>query len=261
MEVIDLLSIGSGGIVGFALGLLGGGGSILAVPLLMYVVGMRSPHMAIGTSALAVAVNAFANLISHSRAGNVKWPCAAMFALSGVAGAAIGAALGKAMDGRRLLFLFGFVMIAVGAAMLSPRAAAGDPSVKINPAIAIRLVFIGAIVGLLSGFFGIGGGFLIVPGIMLGSGMAAINAVGSSLLSVSAFGLTTAISYAFAGLVDWRIASFFIAGGIIGGLIGVTLSKHLASRRATLTRIFALAVFVVAGFVLWQSAPALSMFR
>ena len=258
--MIDLLSIGCGTVVGFALGLLGGGGSVLAVPLLIYVVGMRSPHMAIGTSALAVAVNAFANLISHSRAGNVKWPCAAVFAVSGVAGAAIGAALGKAMDGGRLLFLFGLVMIAVAAAMLSPRAAAGDPGVKINPAIAIRLVSIGAIVGLLSGFFGIGGGFLIVPGIMLGSGMATINAVGSSLLSVGAFGLTTAISYALAGLVDWRIAGFFIAGGIVGGLIGVTVSRYLAGRRAMLTQIFALAVFVVGGFVLWRSAPGLSLF-
>jgi uncharacterized protein len=258
-SVTDLLSIGSGGIVGFALGLLGGGGSILAVPLLIYVVGVRSPHMAIGTSALAVAVNAFANLISHSRAGNVKWPCAAVFALSGIIGAAIGAALGKAVDGGRLLFLFGLVMVVVAIAMLSPRAASGDPGIRINPAIAFRLVIIGAIVGLLSGFFGIGGGFLIVPGIMLGSGMATINAVGSSLLAVGAFGLTTAMSYAVAGLVDWRIAGFFIAGGILGGLIGVTLSRYLAARRAVLTRIFALAVFAVAGFVLWRSAQTLSL--
>jgi len=255
--VTDFLSVGSGTLVGFALGLLGGGGSILAVPLLMYVVGMRSPHMAIGTSALAVAVNAFANLISHSRAGNVKWPCAAVFAVSGVAGAALGAALGKAMDGSKLLFLFGLVMIAVAAAMLSPRAAAGDPGVRINRPIAIRLVLIGAVVGVLSGFFGIGGGFLIVPGIMLGSGMATINAVGSSLVSVGAFGLTTAISYAVAGFVDWRIAGFFVAGGILGGLAGVRVSAHFAGKRAALTRIFAVAVFAVAGFVLWRSAPAL----
>ena len=229
----------------------------MAVPLLLYVVGMRSPHMAIGTSALAVAVNAFANLISHSRAGNVKWPCAAVFALSGIAGAAAGAAAGKAIDGSHLLLLFGFVMIAVAVAMLSPRAAVGNPDVRINPAIAVRLVIVGAIVGLLSGFFGIGGGFLIVPGLMLGSGMATINAVGSSLLSVGAFGLTTAISYALSGLVDWRVAGFFIAGGVVGGFIGVKLSGHLAGRRAVLTRIFAVAVFVVAGFVLWRSASAM----
>ena len=252
----DILSVGSGGIVGFALGLLGGGGSILAVPLLVYVVGVRSPHVAIGTSALAVAANAFANLIGHSRAGNVKWPCAAVFAASGVAGAVAGAQLGQLVDGTKLLFLFGLVMLAVAAAMFSPRAAAGDPGVRINAKIAPRLIGIGLGVGLMSGFFGIGGGFLIVPAIMLGSGMATINAVGSSLVSVGVFGLTTAVSYAFAGMVDWRIAGFFVLGGIGGGLAGIALAKRLSTRRAALTRIFAVAVIAVAGFVLWRSAPA-----
>jgi len=256
MHINDILSIGSGGLVGFALGLLGGGGSILAVPLLIYVVGMKDTHLAIGTSALAVAANAFANLIAHGRAGNVKWPCATVFAISGVAGAAAGAALGKTVDGGKLLFLFGIVMVAVAFAMLHPRTAvSGDPNVRITPAIAARLIGIGVIVGLLSGFFGIGGGFLIVPAIMLGSGMAMLNAVGSSLVSVGAFGLTTAISYAVAGLVDWRVAGFFILGGIIGGAAGTALAGRLAAERALLTRIFAGAVLAVAAFVLWRSAP------
>lgn len=257
MGITDLLSIGSGSLVGFSLGLLGGGGSILAVPLLVYVVGLRSTHMAIGTSALAVAVNAFANLIPHHRAGNVKWPCAAVFAISGIAGAAGGAALGKAVDGKQLLFLFGLVMIAVAVAMLTPRAAsAGNPDVKLTPAIGIRLAGTGLLVGAMSGFFGIGGGFLIVPAIMLGAGMAAINAVGSSLVSVGAFGLTTAVSYAVAGMVDWRIAALFIFGGVLGGLAGTRLAGHLAGQRGALTRIFAVAVLVVAGFILWRSAGA-----
>lgn len=252
----DLLSTGSGVLVGFALGLLGGGGSILATPLLLYVVGVRSPHVAIGTGALSVSANAFANLFAHSRVGNVKWPCAGVFALAGVAGAFAGAALGKAMDGGKLLFLFGLVMVAVAAAMLSPRAASGDPDVRINPGIAVRLVLIGLLVGLLSGFFGIGGGFLIVPGIMLGSGMATINAVGSSLVSVGVFGLTAALIYATAGLVDWRVAAFFILGGVAGGWIGARLSTRLAAERVLLTRIFAAVVFCVAAFVLWRAEPA-----
>jgi len=255
MHINDFLSVGSGSLVGFALGLLGGGGSILAVPLLIYVVGMKDTHLAIGTSALAVAANAFANLTAHHRAGNVKWPCATVFAISGVAGAAAGAALGKAVDGQQLLFFFGLAMVAVSVAMLHPRTAMGDPDVRITPAIALRLVGIGFIVGLLSGFFGIGGGFLIVPAIMLGSGMAMLNAVGSSLVSVGAFGLTTAISYALAGLVDWRVAGFFIAGGILGGIAGTALAGRLAGERALLTRIFAVAVLAVAAFVLWRSAP------
>lgn len=252
----DLLSVGSGGLVGFTLGLLGGGGSVLAVPLLVYVVGVRSPHMAIGTSALAVAVNAFTNLIAHGRGGNVKWPCALTFAASGVAGAFAGARLGQMVDGHRLLFLFGLVMLAVAAAMLTPRAAAGDPGVRIDRTIALRLIGIGLVVGLLSGFFGIGGGFLIVPAIMLGSGMATINAVGSSLVSVGTFGLATAISYAFAGLVDWRIAGFFILGGLTGGLVGVALATRLAPRRAVLSRLFAAMVAGVGLYILWRTVPA-----
>lgn len=251
----DLASVLSGGVVGFALGLLGGGGSILAVPLLIYVVGVRSTHVAIGTSAFAVAANAFANLIAHSRAGHVKWPCATTFAAAGVAGALAGAQLGQMVDGKKLLFLFGLVMLAVAAGMASPRAAQGDPGVRIDRTIALRLIATGLVVGLASGFFGIGGGFLIVPAIMLGSGMATINAVGSSLVSVGTFGLATALSYAIAGLVDWRIAGLFILGGIAGGLVGVALAKRLSARRALLTRLFAGVVVAMAAFLLWRSAP------
>ena len=257
--VQDILAVLCGGLVGFSLGLVGGGGSILAVPLLLYVVGIPAPHMAIGTSALAVAVNAFANLIPHSRAGNVKWPCAAVFAVAGVAGALAGSSLGKATQGDWLLFFFALVMLAVGAAMLRPRAAEGDPAVRINARIALRLVVIGFLAGGLSGFFGIGGGFLIVPGIMLGSGMPMISAIGSSLVSVGAFGVTTAANYAASDLIDWRIAATFISGGIAGGWIGVHLATRLASRRAALSRVFALLIFAVAAYVLWRSAGAIRL--
>jgi uncharacterized membrane protein YfcA len=253
----DLLSFGSGTLVGFALGLLGGGGSILAVPLLVYVVGLKDAHFAIGTSALAVSVNAFANLISHARAGTVKWPCAIVFAVAGIGGAALGALLGRHVDGQHLLFLFGLVMLAVAAGMFGNRAAGGDPLVRIDRGIAIRLVGTGLVVGFLSGFFGIGGGFLIVPAIMLGSGMATINAVGSSLVSVGAFGLTTAATYALAGLVDWRIAAIFVLGGIAGGLAGVRLSVRLSEKRGVLSRSFAVAVIFVAAFVLWKSSAGM----
>ena len=176
-----------GSLVGFSLGLIGGGGSILAVPLLIYVVGIRDPHVAIGTSALAVGVNAVVNLLGHWRRGNVKWPCAIVFAASGVMGAAAGSTAGKMVDGGKLLFLFALIMIAVGLAMLRPRASGGDPDVRLSPAIAGRLLAVGFVVGAVSGFFGIGGGFLIVPGIMLGSGIPVLNAIGSPLFSVAAY--------------------------------------------------------------------------
>jgi len=254
MGLPDILSFGSGTLVGFALGLLGGGGSILAVPLLIYVVGVKDAHVAIGTSALAVSANAFANLIPHARAGNVKWPCAVVFAVSGVFGAALGAMLGRHVEGQHLLFIFGLVMLAVAAGMFSKRAAEGDALVHIDRAIAVRLIGVGLVVGLLSGFFGIGGGFLIVPAIMLGSGMAAINAIGSSLVSVGAFGLTTAVTYALAGLVDWRVAAVFVLGGIVGGFVGVRLSVRLSEHRGVLSKAFAVVVVCVASFVLWKSS-------
>lgn len=255
--ITDLLAILSGSVVGLMLGLFGGGGSILAVPLLLYVVGIPSPHTAIGTSALAVSVNAFANLISHSRAGNVKWPCAAVFGLAGVAGALAGSTLGKLVDGQKLLFVFGLVMVAVALAMLRSRQATGDANVRISPAIAVRLIGIGLVTGLLAGFFGIGGGFLIVPGIMLGSGMAMLNAIGSSLLSVGAFGLTTAATYAADGFVDWRVAGVFIAGGVAGGLAGLSLVQRLAAHESTLRKIFSGLVLAVAVWIIWSSAGSL----
>jgi uncharacterized protein len=244
-----LLTLACGLIVGLSLGAIGGGGSILAVPLLMYVVGVSDPHVAIGTSAFAVGANALANLLGHWRRGSVKWPCAAAFAVAGVAGTVVGSVLGKGFDGQKLLFLFAFVMVAVGLAMLRPRSSGGDPSVHINPGIATRLLGVGLVTGIIAGFFGIGGGFLIVPGIMLGSGMPILNAIGSSLFSVSAFGFTTAASYALSGLVDWSMALLLIAGGIVGGVLGTRISSRLAGRRHALERAFAVIVLGVAVYV------------
>ena len=246
----DLIALAAGSIVGFSLGLIGGGGSILAVPLLLYVVGIRDAHIAIGTSAFAVAVNAFVNLAVHWRAKTVKWPCAAVFAGAGVIGAAIGSTLGKLMDGEKLIFLFALVMIGVGIAMLLRRSSQGDPDVRITPRIAARLAGLGLLAGAISGFFGIGGGFLIVPGIVLGSGMTILNAIGSSLFSVGAFGLTTAANYAWSGLVDWRIAAELIAAGAVGGFFGMKSAVHLASKRQTLTYIFAGLIFLTATYML-----------
>jgi uncharacterized membrane protein YfcA len=210
-------------------------------------------HQAIGTSALAVAANAFLNLAQHGRNGTVKWPCASVFAAAGVLGALLGSTLGKAMDGERLLFLFALIMVAVGVAMLMRRNDVGDPAVRITPAIGLRLAGIGFLAGLVSGFFGIGGGFLIVPGLMLGSGMSILNAVGSSLLSVGVFGAATAANYAISGLVNWPIAGLFIAGGGLGGAVGMRLAGRLATQRGLLTRIFAGVIFVVAAYMLTRS--------
>ena len=246
----------SGALVGFVLGLVGGGGSILAVPLMVYLVRVRDPHVAIGTSALAVAANAAMGLASHHRIGNVRWRCALVFALAGIVGAAIGSTLGKAFNGQRLLFLFALVMIAVGVLMLRRRSHVGDSDVRLGRDNALKLALFGFATGLFSGFFGIGGGFLIVPGLIAATGMAMINAVGSSLVAVTAFGLTTATNYALSGLVDWPLALLFIAGGAAGSVAGTTAARRLSSK-GTLTTVFAVLIFVVAAYMLWKSAPNL----
>jgi uncharacterized membrane protein YfcA len=247
----------SGALVGFTLGLVGGGGSILAVPLMVYLVGVPSAHLAIGTSAFAVAANAATGLIGHARAGTVKWRCGGMYAAAGVAGALAGSTAGKALDGTRLLFLFALVMVVVGLLMLRSRNAEGVPGAQCNRENAPKVLGYGLATGLFSGFFGIGGGFLIVPGLIGSTRMPMLNAVGTSLVAVAAFGLTTAISYAFSGLVDWPLAFVVIAGGIVGGLAGLSAATRLSEKRGALTTAFAVLIFAVAAYMLWKSAAAL----
>jgi uncharacterized membrane protein YfcA len=257
----DVLTVFSGGLVGFSLGLIGGGGSVLAVPLLVYVVGVKSPHVAIGTSALAVAANAAVNLYSHWRTGHVKLNCAVTYALFGIAGAAIGSAVGKAIDGDKLLALFGIVMIVTAASMVRRPPSAGHPEVQLNRKTAARLLpRLGAAAlatGFLSGFFGIGGGFLIVPGLVVATGMPLINAIASSLVSVTSFGATTATNYALSGLVDWWIVALLLAGGAAGGFAGTATARHLAGQRGMLATAFALIVGAVGIYVVWRGVAAI----
>ena len=247
------LAVVSGSLVGFSLGLVGGGGSILAVPLLVYVVGVPNAHVAIGTSAVAVAANAAVNLLNHHRVGNVIWRCALVFAGAGVVGAFVGSTLGKAVDGQKLLAAFAVLMMVVGGLMLHKRGVGGAKIVKLDRDTLPRLVIIGLATGALSGFFGIGGGFLIVPGLMLATGMPILNAVGSSLVAVTAFGLTTAANYAVSGQVDWILAGLFVVGGIAGGFVGSRSAHTLASRRGYLNVAFAALIFAVAIYMLVRS--------
>lgn len=255
--MIDLLTaasaILSGAAIGLILGLVGGGGSILAVPLLVHVVGIRSPHMAIGTAAVAVGINAAMGLVAHARAGNVKWRCGLVFAAAGVAGALTGAALGKAYDGQKLLFLFGLLMVVVGLSMLRKRTSKPRPDVLLDRASAGRLVPrlapAGLGVGLLSGFFGIGGGFLVVPGLIWATAMPMTAAIGTSLLAVTAFGLSTAASYALSGLVNWLLVGLLIVGGVGGSLAGIALGKRLAGTKRLLETAFGVMVVGVGLYV------------
>ena len=246
----SLLGLASGLLVGFSLGLVGGGGSILAVPLMVYVVGVPEPHVAIGTSAIAVAANAAVNLSNHARGGTVVWSCALVFAAAGIIGAFGGSLLGKMVDGQKLLALFALVMMVIAALMLKTRSRIGLPDVKINMSNMPAIVALGLATGTMSGFFGIGGGFLIVPALMLATGMPIMNAVSSSLVAVTAFGMTTAASYAWSGLVWWGLAALFVAGGVAGGIVGTRSARHLSERRGALNVVFAVVIIAVALYML-----------
>lgn len=248
----------SGTAVGFTLGLVGGGGSILAVPLMVYVVGVKSPHLAIGTSALAVAVNALAGLANHARAGNVNWRCGGTYALAGMLGAFAGSSLGKAVDGQKLLFLFALLMLVVAGLMFRGRGDAGVEGVVCNRDNFPKVASFGFGTGTLSGFFGIGGGFLIVPGLIASTSMPIYRAIGTSLVAVSAFGLTTALNYAASGLLDWAIAGSFIAGGVLGSVIGTRAAKRLSGSKGTLNTLFASMIVLVALYTLYKSWMAIA---
>ena len=244
------LGLASGALVGFSLGLVGGGGSILAVPLMVYVVGVPDAHVAIGTSAIAVAANAAVNLSNHARGGTVRWSCALSFAAAGIIGAFLGSIFGKMLDGQKLLALFALLMLVIAVLMLKTRSRVGLSDVRMNMTNMPAIAGLGLATGTLSGFFGVGGGFLIVPALMLATGMPIMNAVSSSLVAVTAFGLTTAASYAWSGLVSWALAGLFVAGGIAGGLAGTRSARHLAERRGALNIVFAVVIIAVALYML-----------
>jgi uncharacterized membrane protein YfcA len=240
-------------IIAVLLGLFGGGGSVLATPRLLYAVGIADPHVAIGTGAAAVALNAGANLAAQARAGTVKWPCALSFAGAGLAGSLAGAALAQRVDGTALMGGFALAMLAVGLAMLRPPRDAGDPAVRLDATITVKLVPAGLVVGLAAGFFGIGGGFLIVPGLMAATGMTLTNAAASSLVSVLLFGLATSATYATAGRVDVPALLAMLAGGLIGVLAARRLAPRLAGHALLARRLFAAMVIVTALYVGWRA--------
>ena len=248
-ETLLLAGLG-GALIGLLLTLFGGGGSVLATPWLIYVVGVVDIHAAIGTSAAAVAVNAATGLAAQARVGRVKWPCATVFGLAGLVGSVAGAQMAKQVDGDALLMWFAFAMIAIAVSMLVPRKNDGDPAVRLTRSMVLKLAPVGLLAGLAAGFFGIGGGFLIAPGLMASTGMTLANASASSLLSVSLFGSATSLSYAASGQLIWPLFGALVLGGAGGTLVALPLTKFFEHRAALARTIFALMVIAVAIFIL-----------
>ncbi|AJM92006.1 sulfite exporter TauE/SafE family protein [Nitrosopumilus piranensis] len=242
------LSIVSGIVVGFSLGLMGGGGSVLAVPLLLYVVGIKDMHMAIGTSALAIGIIAAINLLNKRKNNNLKLKQGLSFALPGIAGTLIGSQLGLLTPAENLIVFFAVFMGIIGVIMMK------RPHTSTQTSSNSRLVLFrknsslyGVAVGVLAGYFGIGGGFLIVPTMMYSGGLNIIQAIGTSMIPVSSFGLVTAGRYFVDGNVDFVIAMLFVMGGIIGTRIGIKTLEKIPKQNVV--KIFSVMLFGVAAYI------------
>ncbi|MEV4634804.1 sulfite exporter TauE/SafE family protein [Rhodococcus coprophilus] len=210
-------------LVGVTLGLLGGGGSILTVPLLAYVAGMDAKE-AIATSLLVVGVTSAVGAISHARAGRVQWRTGILFGLAGMVGAYAGGLLSRFIPGGILLLAFAAMMIATAVAMLRGRknkAAAGDgSSMPVG-----KILIDGVVVGLVTGLVGAGGGFLVVPALALLGGLPMPIAVGTSLIVIAMKSFAGLGGYLSAVQIDWRLAAMVTGAAVVGSLIGGRLTS------------------------------------
>lgn len=162
--------------------------------------------------------------------------------------------MAKQVDGKALLAWFAVAMIAIAVSMLLPKRSDGDPGVHLSPLMVFKLAPVGLVTGLAAGFFGIGGGFLIAPGLMASTGMTLANAGASSLVSVTLFGAATSTSYAASGLISWPLFAALVTGGAVGTLGALPISRHLAARPQMARSIFAIMVMGVAAYILLNMA-------
>lgn len=232
-------------LVGISLGLLGGGGSILTVPILSYIAGM-TPKAAIASSLFVVAVTSGAALFPHARAGRVQWRTGLIFGGGGMAGAYLGGRLAAHLSGHVLMTLFALMMAATAIAMLRPARTAAAASPRELPIATVLIE--GVVVGVVTGLIGAGGGFLVVPALVLLGGLSMQTAVGTSLLVISL--------KSFAGLaghlghvdVDWPLTLAVTAIAVAGSVLGARLAGRIPP--AVLRRAFGVFIIVMAGLVL-----------
>ncbi len=263
-------------LIGLALGALGGGGSILTVPALVYVLG-QDPQSATTSSLLIVGITSLLALIPHARAGHVRFGHGLMFGALGTAGAFAGSALSSHVAPQVLLTAFAALMLVVAALMLrrslradSPEDQQGDPDHEdtAEPVLAFRpfrcacpqlakVVATATAVGLLTGFFGVGGGFVLVPALVLALAFSMPVAVGTSLLVIAVNSATALMARVSSGgtHLDWALITGFTAAAIVGSLIGGRVASRVQPRH--LTRSFGVLLVVVALYTAARSIPAL----
>ena len=234
-------------LIGVALGLLGGGGSILTVPILVYVAGM-GPKEAIAASLFVVGVTSAVAAVSHARAGRVHWRTGLIFAAAGMAGAYAGGRLAEFISGTVLLVAFGLMMLATAVAMIRGRKKSAPPE---GHRLSVpKILLEGFVVGLVTGLVGAGGGFLIVPALVLLGGLPMGAAVGTSLVVISLKSFAGLAGYMSSVQVDWGLAGAVTAAAVVGSLLGGRLTDRIHPE--TLRKGFGWFVIVMAVFVLTQ---------
>lgn len=242
-------------LVGVSLGLLGGGGSILTVPILTYVLGM-STHEAISASLFIVGVTSIAAMVGHARSGKVKWRSGAEFGAAGMVGAFVGAQLGAIIPSAVLMIIFAVVMLLAAAAMIRGRKPSRGEGGQISQrARTLQMIISGTVVGIMTGLVGVGGGFLIVPALVLFTGLPMATAVGTSLLVIA---LNSAAGFAGTMLtvtLDWPVILAFTVIAIAGSFAGLVLAKRIPGH--TLRKGFGFFVLVMGILVLTQEVPPL----
>ncbi|MBX9920242.1 MAG: sulfite exporter TauE/SafE family protein [Mycolicibacterium frederiksbergense] len=220
-----VLTIGLAVFVGVALGLLGGGGSILTVPLLAYVAGMDAKQ-AIATSLLVVGVTSAIGAISHARAGRVQWRTGLIFGAAGMAGAYGGGLLARFIPGSILLIGFAVMMIATAIAMLR-----GRKNIEVIDSAhrmpVPKIVGEGLVVGLVTGLVGAGGGFLVVPALALLGGLPMPIAVGTSLIVIAMKSFAGLGGYLSSVQINWTVAGAVTAAAVVGALLGARLTAKV----------------------------------
>lgn len=250
-----VLGLALGAVIGLSLGLLGGGGSILTVPIFVYVLGMAAKP-AIAMSLPVVGGTALIGAAGHWRAGHVRLPVALGFGVVAMAAAYGGARLGVFVPGAVQLVLLALVMVAASLAMLRDRREdAGDERrVRGTPPPLWLIAAAGAAVGLLTGLVGIGGGFLIVPALVLLARLPMKQAVGTSLVVIALNSASGLLGYLGRVPIDWRLAAAFTAIAGAGILVGAALVRRVPA--TSLRRAFAVFVLLMGVFILYQNRSA-----
>jgi uncharacterized membrane protein YfcA len=243
-----LLALALSTLIGLSLGLLGGGGSILAVPVLVYVARV-DVHAAIGMSLAVVGTTALVSCLVHARAGRVDLRAAGLLGGAGVLGAPLGAQATHAVAPRVLMLLFAGLMITVGGLMLRGRGVRGSRAEHPRRG---AVVAAGFGVGILTGFLGVGGGFLIVPALTLLAGLPIHAAIGTSLVVIAANSAAGVLGHLRQGEMSLGLAAAFTASATVGALVGVRLAGALDPSR--LRRAFAVFVALVGLFLLAKNA-------